>query len=319
MPAGRKSVERSGPGPSSTIGQDLRTPRSLRQERRQEPVAEETTRAEPQAVLSGEEADADGHDRQVEGDVEVGREPEQVSEVQLLLRDVQHQEVDGAREGRRTEHEHRLREPRAGRLQDRCGRDAARVGQAVEVDHLLAQRDDEREADHRTDDATEDHQPAVEVGQALVFTRQDEEGRDGEHHPRRGRVDRGRDALVDVVLDDARPAQEAAQDAPAEDRRELRAFDREAQDQRRVADRGGDDRAEEPADDDAGPGELGIGAFADLGQEVTPTARLLPNEPRACRPSARSCATGAGSSGPSVVPTCASRCFGATTERSARD
>ena len=108
-------------------------------------------------------------------------------------------------------HEHGLAHACAGRLQDRGHGHAARVGQTFEVDHLFAQGDDKRIAQHPAGNACKYHEHGVEFGML-----QDVQGRDREHHTGRRAVDRTGDGLVDVVLHHAVTPQQPPEDAEAQ-------------------------------------------------------------------------------------------------------
>jgi len=229
-----------------------------RQERRQNPVADEPPDHEEEAAAAGQVRHPDGEEREVPDAVHVGRHAEAGPQVPVF---------DPAREapvlGRTgdqggAQEKPRLADAGPGRLEHRRRGDAPRVGQAIEVDHLLAQRDDERHPQDAAGDAAEHHQGAVEVGVA-----EDEQGGQGEHHPGGGAVDPGGQGLDDVVLDDRVAPQGAAQDPEAEDRRELGALDRESQLERQVADRDGDQRPDRVAGEDRGQGDLWVGAVPD--------------------------------------------------------
>jgi hypothetical protein len=184
----------------------------------------------------------------------------------------------------------------------RCG-DSAGEGEAVEIDHLLSKRDDERDPEEAARDASQHEQRIAEPGDA-----KNEQGRDGEHHPGRGAVDRAGQGLVDVVLDDAVPAHQAAEDAEAEDRGELGPLDREAELEAQVADADGDQDADRIAYEHARPSELRVLAVADrlvaascrrcasfqaaLFQAAS-LSRDLPCRPSPTAPSASSAAAGA--------------------------
>ena len=164
----------------------------------------------------------------------------------------------------------RLAHAGAGRLEDGGHGNTAWVGEPLEVDHLLSQGDDEGDAQDSSNDAAQDHQGHVEGGVV-----EDEQGGDREHHSRRGRVHGAGDALVDIVLDDAAPAQDPPEDTEPENGSQLGAFDGKSEDEARIPDADGDERAEKIADKHGGQGELGIGASS--------------NGPRVVRQRASSC------------------------------
>ena len=183
----------------------------------------------------------------------------------------QHHDQDVERTGDRTaaEEESGLLHTGAGRLQDRCDRNSARVGESIEVDHLLAKGDDEGQAENSAGDAGEDHEADVELGEygelsfgVAIRCGEDEQGGNGEHHAGRGSVDGRRDRLVDVVLDDAGAAEDSAEDPPAENCCQFRPFDRETKDQRCISDRDGNQAPQKPTHQDCGPGQFGIGGRA---------------------------------------------------------
>jgi hypothetical protein len=130
---------------------------------------------------------------------------------------------------------------------------ATRKGQPLEVDHLLAQRNDESNAEKAARDAADDHQQRIEVGPV-----QNEQGGNREHHPRRGGIDGAGDSLADVVLDDAGAAQQTPQDTEAQNGRQFRAFMGETQDQGGITQADRDDDPDAVTKQYGGPGELRV-------------------------------------------------------------
>jgi hypothetical protein len=131
---------------------------------------------------------------------------------------------------------------------------AARIRQAFEIDHVLAQWNDECDAEERSCNTAEGHDDRIE----LVAVTKDENRRHGKHHARRCGVHGTGDRLHDVVFDDAFPPQHATENAESENRRQFGTCNREAENQGRITDGDRDDHTDEPADNDGGPGEFRI-------------------------------------------------------------
>ena len=189
----------------------------------QQPEADEPTDDEINAAAPGQEPDTDGHQRERPHAVHVVGHSDPLAQGDLGMAGADRDRVHDPGEQRAAQQVVGLAEAGAGGLEDRGDGDAAREGEPLEIDHLLAQRNDERDAQHAAGDAPDHHQRDVEIRVA-----ENEQGRDREHHARRGRVDRAGEALVDVVLDDAVAAHRAAEDGEPQDGRELGALDGEA-------------------------------------------------------------------------------------------
>ena len=91
-------------------------------------------------------------------------------------------------------------------------------GEPLELDHLLAQRDDDRDAEERAADRRQDRRQRFDRDRLGILRREQEKRRQREDDASGGVVHAGRDGLVDVVLDDAALLQDPAQDRESEDR-----------------------------------------------------------------------------------------------------
>ena len=141
--------------------------------------------------------------------------------------------------------------------QDGSHSDAPGEGEAVEIDHLLAKRNDKSDTQHGACNTTKNHECITE----FRFS-QNEQGGYREHHARRRAVHAACDRLVDVVFDDAGTLHDAAQDAKSKDGRKFRSFYGKPQNQSRVTDTDGDNSTEHVADKDGRDGEFGICAVS---------------------------------------------------------
>ena len=204
-------------------------------------IGEDAARQHEQARPSGDVPGAEGERRDAEDQLDLRREIQQPAGVER----VGGQQVDAERAvaGQpellgRDEPVHRRARADAGQQHDRLARAGARrledgrhprpgrEPQAVDLDHLLAQRDDERRAQNRPADRGQRDQPEVGAAGRQRQSEQ-EQDRNGEDDAGVGDVDRRRAGLRDVGLEDGAAPQHAPQDAEAEHRGDGAAADGE--------------------------------------------------------------------------------------------
>ena len=143
----------------------------------------------------------------------------------------------------------------ARRAEDARDRESRGEAQAFELDDLLAQRHDHGQADDRAGDAGEDAGPRVELGAEAEQV----DRRDREDDARARDVDRARARLDLIDLEDrALAATERTQDREAEDRRDRRAGQREAELEPRVDEGHAHRAADDERRDQGGPRPLTV-------------------------------------------------------------
>ena len=132
----------------------------------------------------------------------------------------------------------------------------------MEIDHLLAKRDDEGQPDKGSRNAGEDHQGHIEFGNGFQarFLAEDKQRGYREHDSRRGPVNSRGHRLVNVVFQDAGATHQSAKDPPAKNRGEFRSLDRKPKLQRCVTNGKGNQCPQAPADQYGRPCEFRIWA-----------------------------------------------------------
>ena len=147
----------------------------------------------------------------------------------------------------------------AGRAQQAGHGNTTGKAQTVELDHLLAQRNDHHDAQKGARKGREKGRQGIEAGQFRIGGADDENGRQREGDPGRGIVHPGSNRLVEVVLDDGATPQHAAQHGKAENGRNRRCGHGETELQADVDESRGHQHADGNAERHRRKGQFAVG------------------------------------------------------------
>ena len=136
------------------------------QDRRQDPIACVTAYDKTEPSFARNERDTHGQQRDEPYSVHIIRHSNTLADIPVLKVRELANEMQRCTDGGTNDKKDGLSDAGAGGFQDGCYGDSAGVGEALKVNHLLAERDDKGYAQDTAGDAAKGHKIRIKIGLA---------------------------------------------------------------------------------------------------------------------------------------------------------